>query len=57
MTRYFSALLIFMVVFSIGGAMFDAFASPQRVLVTILLALVGAGIAYCFGSDGSRKTG
>lgn len=54
-TRYFSALLAFMVIFSIGGAMFNGFATERGVVVTVLLALLGGAIGYFLGSDGSRN--
>lgn len=46
MTRYFTAVITFMVVLSIAMAMFDGFDSRQGLASTVILSLAAAAGAY-----------
>lgn len=38
MTRYFTALIVYMIVFSIVGIMFDGFDSKSSTTITVIIA-------------------
>ncbi len=46
MTRYFTALMTFMVVWLIVGIMFDGFDSNQGAAVTVIISVAAAGLVY-----------
>lgn len=46
MTRYFTAVITFMVVLSIAMVMFDGFDSRQGLASTVILSLAAAAAAY-----------
>ncbi|MDK4301823.1 MULTISPECIES: hypothetical protein [Corynebacterium] len=46
MTRYFTALIAFMVVLSIAGIMFDGIDSKQGIAITIIVSLASAAVIY-----------
>lgn len=46
MTRYFTAVITFMVVLSITMVMFDGFDSRQGLASTVILSLAAAAAAY-----------
>lgn len=49
MTRYFTAVLSFMVVSAIVGIMFDGYGSRQGTVDTVIVSLVAAILVYVFG--------
>lgn len=46
MTRYFTAVITFMVVLSIAMVVFDGFDSRQGIASTVILSLAAAAAAY-----------
>lgn len=46
MTRYFTALLVYMVVFSLAGNLLDGFDSKQGAAMTVLLSTAAACVVY-----------
>lgn len=46
MTRYFTALIVFMAVLSIAGIMFDGIDSKQGIAITVIVSLASAAVIY-----------
>lgn len=46
MTRYFTALMVYMVTFSIVGIMFDGFDSKRSAVITVILSSAATFMAY-----------